>query len=180
MPDWPHAPVHRFTEAGVYFVTGATHHKQHFYRSPPALDALQELLFAQAKQHECELQAWALLSNHYHLVIDCQTPGRIRPLLSRFHSEAAVAINRSDGVQGRKVWFQFWDIQLTYEKSWLARLRYTHENAVRHGLVGDARGYRWCSAAWFEETAKPAFVETVKRIKIDRINVYDDFALLPR
>jgi putative transposase len=73
------------------------------------------------------------------------------------------------------VWFQFWDVQLTYERSWLARLRYTHQNAVHHGIVNEAAQYRWCSAAWFERTAKASLVGTIRRLKIDRVNVYDDF-----
>jgi hypothetical protein len=39
------------------------------------------------------------------------------------------------------VWFQSWDTQLTNEGSWLARLKYTHENAVHHGLVPQATHY---------------------------------------
>jgi putative transposase len=89
-------------------------------------------------------------------------------------------LNRREGVKGRKVWFQFRDLKLTFESSWLARLRYTHENAVHHGLVHDAANYRWCSASWFSSSAPRSFVETVRRVKVDSINVYDDFpAALP-
>jgi hypothetical protein len=28
---------------------------------------------------------------------------------------------------------------------------------------------------WFESTANPGFVAAVRRIKTDRVNVYDDF-----
>jgi hypothetical protein len=65
--------------------------------------------------------------------------------------------------------------RLTYQKSYLARLRYTHENAVKHGLVRVANQYPWCSAAWFERTATPAQVKTIYRFKIDKLNVYDDY-----
>ena len=74
---------------------------------------------------------------------------------------------------------QYRDTQLTNERSWLARLRYTHENAVHHRLVLNAENYRWCSAAWFAATARRAFVETVKRVKIDRVKVDDDFGPVP-
>ena len=180
--DWPHSPIHRFGDAGVYFITGATLHKQHFYQAPAALDLLQDLLFTLAKRFGCELQAWALFSNHYHLVLSSEAGEAVHTLLSRFHSDAAVAINRFDDVRGRKVWFQFRDTQLTYERSWLARLKYTHQNAVHHELVTEAAKYRWCSAAWFAETARPSFVQTLRNVEIDRVNIYDDFAaaLLPR
>jgi len=29
----------------------------------------------------------------------------------------------------------FWDTRLTFEKSWLARLKYVHHNPLYHGLV---------------------------------------------
>ena len=96
-------------------------------------------------------------------------------MLRSFHSDTAVDLNRIDKARGRHVWFQFRDTQLTYEASWLARLKYTHENAVHHGLVRYAENYSWCSAAWFGKTAKAGFRETVKRMKMDRVRVYDDF-----
>ena len=175
MTDWPHAPIHRFGDAGNYFITASTLYKQHFFRTPAALDALRESLFAHAKKHDCWLQAWALLSNHYHLVVATDIGENVRRMLRSFHIESAIELNRRDGVRGRKVWFQFRDLHLTFESSWLARLRYTHENAVHHGLVHDAANYRWCSASWFASAAPRAFVETVRRIKVDGVNVYDDF-----
>jgi hypothetical protein len=52
---------------------------------------------------------------------------------------------------------------------------------VHHGLVEDARKYPWCSARWFEESARASFVSTVRSVAIDRVKVYDDFAAaLPR
>jgi putative transposase len=64
---------------------------------------------------------------------------------------------------------------LTYEESYLARLSYVHNNAVKHGLVKIAKQYPWCSAAWFERTATSAQVKTLARMKTDRIKIEDDF-----
>lgn len=171
---WPHAPSHHFAYGNTFFITAGTYLKQHFYRDLGALDQLQTILFAKAQEHECWLQAWCLLSNHYHLVIRAEGEN-VRRMIARFHSDSTIALNASDDSKGRKVWYQFWDKTLTFEASWLARLRYTHENAVHHGVVGDARRYRWCSASWFERTAESSFVKTVNRMKIDSVKVYDEF-----
>lgn len=173
--DWPHAPLHRFRESSIYFVTAGTFLKQHYFRAPAALDYLRDSRFTHAKAHDCWLQAWSLFSNHYHLVVASDLGDNVRDMLRQFHVNTAIDVNRHDRVKGRKVWFQYRDTQLTIESSWLARLRYTHENAVHHRLVHDAANYRWCSASWFASTARPAFVETVRRVKIDRVNVYDDY-----
>lgn len=175
MADWPHAPIHRFGEAGIYFVTGATLHHQHFFQTPRALDTLQEMLFENAREHGVALQAWSFFPNHYHLVASAEEGSRLKSMLTRLYVDSAIAVNRRDNAKGRQVWYQFRDSQLTYERSWLARLKYTHENAVHHGLVADAMNYPWCSASWFAATAKSAFAETVRRMKIDKLNIYDDF-----
>ena len=36
--DWPHAPVHRLQEAGVFMVTAGTFRKAHLCREPAMLD----------------------------------------------------------------------------------------------------------------------------------------------
>ena len=177
MSDWPHAPIHRFGDSGTYFITASTLHKQRLFRTPAALDELRESLFTHAEQHACWLQAWSLFVNHYHLVVATDDGETLRSMLRQFHVDSAIKLNRRDGVRERRVWFQFRDLQLTIQSSWLARLRYTHENAVHHRLVADARRYRWCSASWFGERAPRALVETVRRVKIDRVNVYDDFVV---
>ena len=173
--DWHHSPIHRFGDETTFFITGGTYLKRQYYRKREALDELQQILFTEARKHDCWLQAWALLSNHYHIVVQSEVGERIRQMLARFHSAAAIALNKRDGAPGRQVWFQFWDKTLTFEGSWLARLKYTNENAVHHGIVRVATEYPWCSAAWFERETPRKFAEVVRGIKVDRVKVFDPF-----
>ena len=64
---------------------------------------------------------------------------------------------------------------MTYQRSYLARLNYVHQNPVKHGLVPVANQYRWCSAAWFERTSSTAQVKSIYRFKVDQVRVQDDF-----
>jgi putative transposase len=96
-------------------------------------------------------------------------------MLGVLHTRTAGWINRLDKTPGRKVWHNFWDTRLTYQKSYLARLNYVHQNAVKHGLVPVANQYRWCSARRFEDVAFPATVQSVYRFKTDSLVVRDDF-----
>lgn len=84
-------------------------------------------------------------------------------------------LTKLDICQGRQVWHNFWDTRLTYERSYLTRLNYVHQNPVRHGLVAVANKYPWCSAAWFERTARPAQVKTIYGFKLDKVRVYDEY-----
>jgi putative transposase len=174
--DWPHAPVHRLTEAGAYMVTSGTYQKLHHFGTPERLSFLQDELLSLARQYAWELQAWVVFSNHYHFVAMAPAdPTSLRPFVRHLHSVTARAINRVDGTEGRKVWFEYWDTHLTFERSYLARLNYVHQNPVHHGLVPVASAYPWCSARWFEWSATTAVHKTVTAFKIDRVNVRDEY-----
>ncbi len=173
---WHHRPEHVFVAGTMYIVTAGTVGKERFFHETPRLRLLESALFAVAEDYGWELQAWALLSNHYHIVAKSPDDGpNIRKLVQRLHSETSRELNRLDGTAGRQVWFQYWDTCLTYEKSYLARLNYVHQNAVKHGLVSEASQYPFCSAPWFESNADPAFRRKVKSFGSDRLKVEDDF-----
>jgi putative transposase len=176
---WPHAPTHQFHERGTYFVTAATHLKQHHFRGAQRLQVLHRGLLSVIERFGCQLEAWAVFSNHYHFVAHsppAETDATsLGDMLHVLHVKTAEWVNKLDGAPGRKVWFNFWDTQLTHQRSYLARLNYVHQNAVKHGLVPMACQYPWCSAAWFERTASPATVKSIYRFKTDRISVADDF-----
>jgi len=173
---WPHAPVHKLSENGVYFVTGATLHKAHRFTDPQRLDLLEFKLLTLASRYGWQIEAWAVFVNHYHLVARGNPESEnLGKYLKHLHSDTVRDLNRFDGQEGRKVWYNFRDTKLTFETSYLARLNYTHQNAVKHRLVLVANQYRWCSAAWFERVATPAMVQTIYSFKTQEVKVDDDF-----
>ncbi len=178
--DWPHAPVHRLSDHGTYLVTAGTLYKQHFFRSSERLDFLEGKLLQLARQYFWQLEAWAVFPNHYHFIAHSQ-PGSepLNGFLRDLHAATALYLNRLEMMPGRQVWHNFWETKLTFERSYLARLNYVHNNPVKHGLVPVANQYRWCSAAWFERTATPAQVKTIYSFKTDQLRVLDDFEVLP-
>ncbi|MCF7818385.1 MAG: transposase [Kiritimatiellales bacterium] len=174
---WPHAPEHRLIERGTYIVTCGTYRKQHFLNTPLKLTTVRNLLFELAEKHGWRLQAWAVMSNHYHFVASSpDDPATLKTMLSTLHTLSARDLNRLDGAPKRRVWYNYYDSRITYEKSWLARLHYVHHNPVHHGVALNAEDYPWCSAAWFAREAGSAFVKTVNSFKIDQVKVYDDFS----
>ena len=174
--DWPHAPVHRLADNAVYFVTASTLHKQHFFDTPAKRDLLERMLLSFAKEYGWQLEAWAVFANHYHIVARGNPDSKnLGEFLHRLHGVSSHDLNELDGVTQRQVWFNFRDTKLTHQYSYLARLNYVHQNAVKHKLVAVANQYPWCSAAWFERVASPAQVKTIYAFKIDRVQVEDDF-----
>ena len=179
MIQWPHAPVHKLSQPGAFMVTAGTYLKAHHFRKSLLLDFLQSALFVEADRFGWQLQAWAVFSNHYHFVaLSPVEPNNLADLLRRLHSITAREANRVNGSNDQQVWHQYWDTHLTYERSYYARLNYVHQNARRHRLVPVASSYPWCSAAWFERTASPAFVKTISGFKTGRISIHDEFEVI--
>ena len=175
---WPHAPEHRLNVRGTYFVTASTYrHAQHF-ANKVRLAVLHRGLLKVAADFGWHLEAWAVFSDHYHFVghspTDADTAEHMSRMLGILHEKTAKWINQLDSAPARKVWHNYRETRLTYEKSYLARLNYTHQNAVKHGLVPVANQYPWCSARWFERVATPAQVKTVYGFKTDQLKMTDD------
>jgi putative transposase len=156
MTDWHHAPMHRLEEDGAYMVTGAVYQKKSLLKDDRRLALVHDSLLELADHYGWSLQAWAVLANHYHFVATAQEGAdTLAALIRHLHSVTARELNRLDSTEGRRVWFQYWDTRISYETSYLARLKYVHHNPAKHGLVGEATQYRWCSARWFEMNAPP-------------------------
>ncbi len=191
MRDWPHSPVHRVSQAGTYIVTAGTYLKQPLFRGADRLRYLCETLLELAEKHAWQLQAWAVFPNHYHFVAlspapvptagaSSRTPSRsLSEFTKHLHSVTAIQANRWDQTPGRRAWFQYWDTQVTFQKSYLARLGYVHKNAVHHGLVREPSLYPWCSAGWFQRRAATSFYKPVMGMKVDRVRVADDYPVAP-
>ena len=181
--SWPHAPPHWLLEAGTYFVTAATYRKEHFMRSRKRLRFFQQQLLERAAATGWRLEAWAVFSNHYHFIAKSPEDGgdgnngpeSLPGMLKRIHGATSRFVNQLDQTPGRKIWHNYRETRLTFEKSYLARLNYVHQNPVKHGLVLVANQYPWCSAAWFEGSASDAQVRTIYGFKIDRVVVEDDY-----
>jgi putative transposase len=176
---WPHAPTHQLAERGTYFVTAATYGKEHHFRGRARLAVLHRGLLTVARDFGWQFEAWAVFSNHYHFVAHspalADDATTLSAMLGVLHSKTGGWVNRLDKTPGRQVWHNFWDTRLKSHRSYLARLNYVHQNAVKHGLVPVANQYPWCSAAWFERTASGAMVKSIYRFKTDLLQLMDEF-----
>jgi putative transposase len=171
--------LHQLSERGAYFVTASTYLKAHHFRGANRLAVLHRGLLTVARDFGWRLEAWAVFSNHYHLIghpsETAADASSLSQMLGLLHTKTSGWVNKLDKAPARQVWFNFRETRLTYQKSYLARLNYVHQNPVKHRLVPVANQYPWCSAAWFERTASTAMVKSIYRFKTDSVSVEDDF-----
>ena len=169
-------PIHRTLPKGTYMITAATYQKVLFFNSTERIQFLHDNLLKLASAYGWELQAWAVLANHYHFIAQSPLdPQFLHKFIAHLHATSADFLNVLDNKPNRRIWWQYWDSHITYQHSYLARLNYVHQNPVKHGIVDVATNYPWCSAHWFETTAPTSFYKTVRNFKFDSIHVIDDF-----
>lgn len=157
-------------------VTAGTYLKTHYFKSEEALTFLHDTLLDLSRSFGWELHAWAVFSNHYHFIARSPSdPSTLRVWLAKLHQSTSSMTNLCDKSLNRKIWYQFWDTQITNQTSYLARLNYVHKNPVKHGLVSDAAEYRWCSAYQFETQASRSYVKSVYSFDYSKVKVFDEF-----
>ena len=173
---YPHNPPHLFRPNAIYMVTGSILYKKPLIDTPEKKQLICQTLFERAKLLSWELQAWAVLHNHYHFIgVAPENPLSLARLMREFHSITAIQLNKLDKTPGRQVWQNYWDTCITYEKSYYARLHYVHTNPVKHGLVQNAKKYPFCSYHWFLEQGDDDFKEQVLNQPFEKANIKDDF-----
>ena len=106
--DWPHAPLHRISEAGTYIVTASMLDKSHIFKGADRLDYLRGELLSQLSDAGWILEAWAVFSNHYHFIAHAQKGSELlSKVLGELHRSTSLHVNQLDRSQGRQTWFEF-------------------------------------------------------------------------
>jgi putative transposase len=173
---YPHNPPHLFLPNVAYIITARMWKKRRMMDTDEKKALFFYELVKQAESYHWELEAWAILGNHYHLVARSpEEAANLPDFLGTLHSQTAIEFNRLDGTPERVVWRNYRDTCLTYESSYLARLHYVHTNPVKHGLVQDPMEYPFCSYRWFMEQGEPGFVRRVLAQPCTGINIEDEF-----
>jgi len=120
-------------------VTGGIYLKQSILNAPVKLSLVRDMLFEFAKRYDWQLQAWAVMNNHYHFIASSpDIPKSLTTLIARLHEYSAKKLNKMDNLPGRKVWHNYWDSRITHQTSFFSRLRYVHQNPVHHGVIENA------------------------------------------
>ena len=160
----------------MYFLTARAREKAHLFATAGRRDWFEQMLFNTFAERGWKLEAWAVLSNHYHVVAHSPPGGAetLREVVQKLHSLATKRLNTEDGTPGRtRLWQNYRETHLTYPQSYLARLNYVHQNPRHHGLVPLASQWKWCSAAAFKREATPAWVKTIASFPFDEIAAED-------
>ncbi|MCF7816379.1 MAG: transposase [Kiritimatiellales bacterium] len=154
-----HEPPHFADGIRTYHIAAACYEHRHVLNTSARRTDFAETLMASLEAIDGpELFAWAILPNHYHLLIRCNLD-QLRPALGKLHNRTATRWNREDGTPGRKVWFRFTDRFMRSDRHFMATVNYIHANPVHHGYVESATDWPWSSLhQWLEQYGREKLV----------------------
>ena len=142
-----HSPPHRAGDRVRYHITAAC-----FEHRPIIGYSLERMSYFENKLLEllsgccAKIYAWAVLPNHYHVLV--KTGNILEPLkqLGREHGRISFRWNGEEKSRGRQVWCNALETTIKSEKHFWSSMNYIHNNPVRHGYVGKWQDWPFSSA----------------------------------
>lgn len=146
-----HAPPHPVREATYYLITAACYRHQTYLRKPERRQQLLELYFQRAENIGMRVYAWAVLPNHYHLLVYIPDMKQAAEIIRLIHSATAHEWNTKDATPGRRVWYRYADRAIRSERHYYATLNYIHYNPVKHRLCEEPMEWMESSIHWYTQ-----------------------------
>jgi REP element-mobilizing transposase RayT len=135
-------PARILEEGMIYHVYNRVGGEEDTFSDEALAARFVQLLRKVAERDEMVVYAWALMSNHYHLVVRMGAVPLSRSMKT-LQQEVTRTRNRKAKVDGH-LWQGRYKAKRVDREDYLGRLiAYTHLNPVKAGIVDRPRKYRW-------------------------------------
>ena len=146
-----HGPAHRESLDNLYLISAACFNHAPFLSSPQRRDEFEDKLLTRLESlEECEIFAWCVLPNHYHLLTRVPLE-EWSEMIRKLHAGTATQWNREDEAPKRQVWFRYVERSIRSDRHFFASINYLHANPVKHGYVHHAQDWKWSSVHLYQE-----------------------------
>lgn len=132
-----------YLPGAVFHITARSHCKEHIF-DVDLRDVMVSIIARRLPLTDAELIAFAIMSNHYHLVIK-QGNAPIAQLMQPINREIALAVQRKYRRQGHVFGGPFFAKPCVGPEQMREMIIYTHRNPVRAKLCSDASEWDWSS-----------------------------------
>ncbi len=138
-------PPHIYQDETIYFITARTKGRVSIFNTPKKCNLFFGVFERSLKRFDFGMIGWVLNPDHYHILIEVSDGRMLGRFVQNLHSNLARLINNLDMLEGRQIWYQYWDRCIRSEKDLYTRLNYIHHNPVKHGFVLNIADYEWSS-----------------------------------
>ena len=175
---YEHNPPHLFKPNAKYFITGSIYLKKNFLNPKESKARLLDSIIQGCKKYGWVLEDSVILDNHYHLMLNAPAKAdTLGIMFNEIHKFTAIWLKEDfpNLKEEKKIFYNYWDSCITYEKSYFARLNYIYFNPVKHGYVKEAEDYLWGSYRNRLIKEGDYLNQIKKQYPWDKIIVKDDF-----
>ena len=132
----------------LFFITCVTFDRNPILEDfgPLFLECLQVI----SLKKSAELVAWAILPDHFHVIVDCENVS-VSSYMQSVKQSFAAKYRRQTGIRGRIWQLRFWDHIIRDERDLQHHLNYIHYNPVKHGVSKNPFSYALSSATLYLE-----------------------------
>jgi REP element-mobilizing transposase RayT len=147
-------------ENAFYHVTSRGNQRDKIFYDAADRERFLEILSRTKERYGFLLHAYALMDNHYHLLME--TPkANLSQIMQNINTSYTVYVNRKYQRSGHLLQGRFKGIIVDKDRYLIALSRYIHLNPVRAKLVKRPADYRWTSyKAFLDQKAEDSLVDT--------------------
>lgn len=178
--QYKHNPPHLFVQNCKYFITASTYLKKPFLVSQSSKSHLLESITKGCNKHDWMLEDWVILDDHYHLMLQAPEGSiNLSKMISEIHRFTALWMKKNveEVESAKRIFWNYWDSCITFERSYFARLNYIYFNPVKHGYVEFPENYLFGSYHYRVGVEKE-YLESLRRdYPWDKIKVKDDYGV---
>ncbi|MBT3251678.1 MAG: hypothetical protein HN729_02930 [Candidatus Marinimicrobia bacterium] len=176
--EYKHNPPHLFVKNEKYFITASTYQKKKFFIQKEAKEYLKNSIIRAFSEFKWQIDDWVILDNHYHLMVEStDTPVELVEIIRRIHRFSAIWLKKNFteyNALGR-IWYNYWDTCVSFEKSYFNRLNYIWFNPVKHGYVEFPEEWEFGSYFTRAREDDKAMQKIINQYRIDQMKIKDDF-----
>jgi putative transposase len=173
----PYSAHEGFITESYLLITAGTFQKKPFINSDERKSLLLESLDFNCYKWDWRLLAFAILDNHYHLIV--QTPqgdtSRLAHIIQSAHSYSAYHWRREDSSIRNRIWWNFWESPLETKDALLQHINYLHENPRFHGLTDDPQNYPFSSYNSYLEVDTTSLRQWEHEYPANGLQIIDSF-----
>jgi len=168
-------PPHLLLDNYTYMITGGTYKKIPFFNTDDKLRACLNILTDICTRDGLVLKVWAVMPNHYHIIVQIKEGSSLPMFIRKIHSKTAVYLNKLVGVNNRRVWYNYWDTCIRNEKDFYIKANYIHFNPVKHGYVEQPDRYEFSSYKLYYGNDNGEFERLCREYLLPESLMGDDF-----
>jgi putative transposase len=155
---------HEFPGA-IYHVFSRGNEKREIYIDRRDYVRFIQILAEAKAEHSFKLYAYALMPNHYHLLVETPRPN-LSEIMHHVNSWYTVYFNARHTRVGHLFQGRYKAIVVQAETHLLELSRYIHLNPVRAGLVEDPASFQWSSLREYSGDSAYRLVDTEKTLSM--------------